>query len=220
MSPEPPKGIQQRAAAVQAESPDPGRPVIDFAASTDQVDRYQEIIDPAGWVLENYQRNPVFQACHSYCEITDTIGRAEITEVRGNMLFQRVLFATEANPLAAVAYGLYKGKFLSAVSVGFSPLAWQDFSAEEAAANGGCRRRYTKQELMEVSAVSIPANPGALALGLKSGAVQRRDLDHLHDLLTTLRDHRDLSSESPAAGDRSSGDWLRCLETAHRIICG
>jgi len=40
--------------------------------------------------------------------------------------------------------------------------------------------------LLEVSAVSIPANPNALALGLKSGAVQKADLQDTLDLLRAI----------------------------------
>jgi len=47
------------------------------------------------------------------------------------------------------------------------------------------RRRYLEQELLEVSAVGIPANPNALQLGLKAGAVARADL---RELLERLRD--------------------------------
>ncbi len=35
---------------------------------------------------------------------------------------------------------------------------------------------YLEQELLEVSAVSVPANPNALALALKSGAVEPGEL--------------------------------------------
>lgn len=194
-------------------------PIIDFAASTARVDRYRESLDPAGWVLDNYRTNPVFQNCHQYKTVTDTLGTALLTEVRDGMLWQRILFATLANPLAQVAYKLYRGKFLRAVSVGFKPLAWTDFSSEESATNGGCQRKYTRQELLEVSAVSIPANPDALALAIRSGAVGRSDLDDLHDLITTLRNHSPTSPAASAADGRSSDAWMRCLETAHRIMC-
>jgi hypothetical protein len=40
--------------------------------------------------------------------------------------------------------------------------------------------------LLEVSAVAIPANPDALALGLKSGAVTKADLADTLDLLRSL----------------------------------
>lgn len=195
-------------------------PVMEFCSSNGSVDRYCEVIDPAGWDLVNYLRNPVFQNCHCYGDVTDTIGRAVATEVRNGMLWQRIEFAVDANPLARVAYGLYKGGFLRAVSVGFRPKSWVDYSESEMAANGGCRRRYTAAELWEVSAVSIPANPDALALGIKSGVVQRSDMDALHDLLVTLRSHPSPSSTSPAAGGALAGDWERLLERTHAIMCG
>jgi hypothetical protein len=41
-----------------------------------------------------------------------------------------------------------------------------------------------EQELLEVSAVAIPANPNALALAYKSGAVEKADLKELSSLLS------------------------------------
>ena len=144
-----------------------GAATLDFIASTATLDRYHEVIEPAGWRLESYRRNPVFQNAHNYGDILFTLGKALCTEVRtvngGPALFQRIQFATEVNPVARIAYGLYKGGFLNAVSVGFIPLRWEDGGAERGAERGASpRRRYLEQELLEVSAVAIPANPDAL----------------------------------------------------------
>src|SRR6266567_5673132 len=102
--------------------------ILDFIASDETLDRYEEIICAAGWRLDNYQRNPVFQNAHQYGDIIFTLGKALVTEVRmagaQRVLFQRIEFATDVNPMARIAYGLYKGKFLNAVSVGFIPLRW------------------------------------------------------------------------------------------------
>jgi hypothetical protein len=141
------------------------------------------------------------------------LGKALITEVRSSglnsaspVLFQRIQFATDVNPMARIAYGLYRGKFLNAVSVGFVPTRWINGDGTEYSVNGkdassaalppldtqlsaldvasrGLRRKYLEQELLEVSAVAIPANPNALALGVKSGAVEKSDLRELADLL-------------------------------------
>jgi hypothetical protein len=170
---------------------------LDFIASTATLDRYHEVIEPKGWRLESYRRNPVFQNAHNYGDILFTLGKALVTEVRtvggSPALFQRIEFATEVNPVARIAYGLYRGGFLNAVSVGFIPLRWEDGGAERGAALAGGhqrgtspRRRYLEQELLEVSAVAIPANPDALALGLKSGAVAKVDLQETMELLRGL----------------------------------
>ncbi len=151
--------------------------ILDFRASDGTLDRYQEVIDARGWKLANYQKNPVFQDSHRYDSVADTIGKALTTEIRDGALVQRIEFAVDANPLAKVAYQLYKGGFLNAVSVGFRPLKWEDGKSGEA-----YRRKYIEQELLEVSAVSIPCNPNALMLGFKAGAVEQRDIKALLDM--------------------------------------
>ncbi|HSU55848.1 MAG TPA: HK97 family phage prohead protease [Candidatus Dormibacteraeota bacterium] len=156
----------------------PDQPVLDFVSSDATLDRYQEIISPAGWKLDNYLRNPVFQNAHQYGDILHTLGKATVTEVRNGKLFQQIEFACDINPMAKIAYGLYRAKFLNAVSVGFVPVRWE---------NGNDKtpytRRFMEQELLELSAVAIPANPNALALGLKSGAIEKSDLRNLADLI-------------------------------------
>jgi uncharacterized protein len=136
------------------------------------------VISASGWNLEPYLRNPVFQNAHQYGDIIFTLGRAEITEVRSGALFQRIRFATDVNPMAKIAFGLYDNGFLNAVSVGFIPTKWEDGNAK-----APYRRKYIEQELLEVSAVAIPANPNALALALKSGALEKSDLRDLSDLI-------------------------------------
>ena len=277
--------IKDRAAATQLQAELANHDVLDFIASDESLDRYDEVICASGWRLEAYRRNPVFQNAHQYGDIVFTLGKALITEVRTiphprladslsapggegrgevaspvTALFQRIQFATDVNPVARIAYGLYRGKFLNAVSVGFIPLRWQDAgsagvspaalslsssgsSAEAALAKArgegrgeeapysslrplrhtlGAgvspatlplahpmgegrvegdpslrtppsafrtlhpRRKYLEQELLEVSAVGIPANPNALALAVKSGAVEKSDLRDALELLQGL----------------------------------
>jgi HK97 family phage prohead protease len=152
-------------------------PCLDFVSSDETLDRYSEIISASGWRLDTYRRNPVFQNSHQYGDIIFTLGRALTTEIHDSKLIQRIQFAVDANPMARIAYNLYRGKFLHAVSVGFSPVRWENGTEQTA-----FRRKYTEQELLEVSAVAIPANPNALTLAYKSGAVQKSDLQETIDL--------------------------------------
>jgi hypothetical protein len=171
--------------------PDPSA-TLDFISSDETLDRYGEIISAAGWKLDNYIRNPVFQNAHQYGNIIFTLGRALITEVRQvagrQALFQRIQFAVNANPMSRIAHRLYSDGYLHTVSVGFIPIRWEDgpqssSSSFSSSSSVPFRRRFLEQELLEVSAVSIPANPNALALALKSGAVEKTDLRDLSDLL-------------------------------------
>jgi hypothetical protein len=196
--------------------------ILDFIASTATVDRYHEIIEPAGWRLDSYRRNPVFQNAHNYGDILFTLGKALLTEVRAvgdrQALCQRIQFATEVNPVARIAYGLYKGGFLNAVSVGFIPLRWEDppppggSGAASGSIGAAPRRRYIEQELLEVSAVAIPANPDALALGLKSGAIAKSDLVATLDLLRVL-----VGTASPQANPQSN-QWFDLAREFRRVM--
>ena len=152
--------------------------VLHMRASDATLDRYEEIIDPAGWQLDSYLKNPVIQNAHNYGDIIHTIGRAEKTWVEGGALNQVWRFAANENPMAKIARDLYRGGFLNASSVGFIPLDWENGTSQT-----DYRRKYTKSELLEVSAVGIPANPAALALAVKSGAVDISDLRELAQVL-------------------------------------
>ncbi len=164
----------------QPSTPKPST-TLDFISSDETLDRYDEIISASGWRLDNYRRNPVFQNAHQYGDIIFTLGKALISEVRAGRLFHRIEFATDVNPIARIAYGLYQGKFLNAVSVGFIPIRWEDGDGDATVPK--FRRKYLEQELIEVSAVGIPANPNALQFGLKSGAVEKADVKELLELL-------------------------------------
>lgn len=154
------------------------KPVIQFTASDETLDRYNEVVSAAGWKLENYRKNPVFQNSHKYGDVLHTIGKAVNVEVKDGALVQEIEFAVEVNPVAKVAYELYRGKFLNAVSVGFIPLDWEDGNQKS-----GFDRKYIEQELLELSAVSVPANPNALQNAVKAGALERSDLGDLLEFL-------------------------------------
>ena len=171
--------------------------LLHIRASDQTLDRYKEVIVASGWRLDNYLRNPVIQNAHQYGDIIFTIGRAEKTWVNGNALLQTWRFASNENPFAKIARDLYRGKFLQAASVGFIPLKWEDgegdlergvHAASPSSMAGTLvpRRRYLEQELLEVSAVGIPANPNALTLALRAGAVEKSDARELYDLLSHL----------------------------------
>ena len=210
--------------------------VLDFISSDATLDRYHESIEPTGWKLDSYLRNPVFQNAHQYGDVIFTLGRALITQIwtpgsplpapcsdhPAPCLFQRIQFAVDANPIAKIAYTLYRGKFLNAVSVGFIPLRWTDGGDARSQSSSSSsssrapaipnlstdlaaienqkskiknpqqfRRKYLEQELLEVSAVSIPANPNALALAVKSGAIDKSDLRDTLDLLQSTLSRSD-----------------------------
>ena len=155
--------------------------ILHMRASDETLDRYQEVIVASGWRLENYRKNPVIQNAHQYGDIIFTIGQALNTWVSGKDLLQTWKFASQENPFAKIARDMYRGGYLRAASVGFVPVRWEDGKEKS-----GFKRKYMEQELLEVSAVGIPANPNALALAVKEGAVEKSDLRELGAIIRHL----------------------------------
>jgi len=159
---------------VQIRAVDPVRRIISFVASDETVDRYGTVISVAGWNLTNYRKNPMFLFGHNYREPWAVMGRGIKVEknVNAGLLGIDVAFiGKDINPVAEMVFQMYAHKppFLNAVSVGFIPLETQKVAEEEEDKDhkqSGPKRkphtRYLKQELLEVSAVTVPANPNAL----------------------------------------------------------
>ena len=133
---------------------------LQFTGSTEEMDRDGEVILASGWDLKNYKANPVFMWAHRYDQ--PPIGKATRVWVsKDNRLKFDIEFAdAETYEFADTIYKLYKGGFLKATSVGFMPGEWDDGDGEKAP-----KRTYTKQELLELSAVPVPSNPTALISG-------------------------------------------------------
>ena len=185
--------------------------ILHMRASDETLDRYQEIIVASGWRLDNYRKNPVIQNAHQYGDIIFTIGQALKTWVSGKDLLQTWKFAARENPFAKIARDLYRGGYLRAASVGFVPLKWENGNDK-----AGFQRRYTEQELLEVSAVGIPANPNALALAVKEGAVEKSDLRELGAILR----HMEGDQFHRSCGHNSAGDLTQNAADSHPQLPG
>lgn len=138
-----------------------GEDVYRWVISDATVDRDNDTINPKGWDLKSYRKNPVVQFAHSYG--TPPIGKSLRVWQEDGKLRSLMRFTDEdENPFGAMIGRLVDGKFLRAASVGFIPKVWE-FN-EERADPDSFRRAidFMKQELLEWSVVPIPSNPAAL----------------------------------------------------------
>lgn len=131
-----------------------------FVASTEEVDRHGDVIVADGWHLASYQSNPVFLWSHDYAR--PVIGRAVEVWKEPHFLLARMEFAP--TELAQEVAMLYRGGYQRGVSVGFKPLRYEERRNEKTGAFLGIR--FLEQELLEVSAVPVPANRSALRRAL------------------------------------------------------
>jgi HK97 family phage prohead protease len=136
--------------------------MLTMVASTQDVDRHGDTVIQSGWDIKPYSKNPVILDSHRYGSATEVIARAISTRIEGKgkraKLIQEWKFAVNENPKAKIIFDLYAGGFLHASSVGFIPRKF----AEKA---DGSRDWFVieEAELLEVSAVSVPANAYATA---------------------------------------------------------
>ena len=131
---------------------------LEFVLSDATVDRYGDIVEPAGWDLKNFKKNPIALFGHSS---GFPVGTWSNVRVEGGKLLAKLnLAARGTSARLDEIIGLVEQGILRAVSVGFRPTDWEPIDKEKPYAG----QRYKKQELLETSIVSVPANPAALAL--------------------------------------------------------
>lgn len=133
---------------------------ITFVISSATRDRDGDVIMQNGWNVDHYVKNPVVLWAHDPSQ--PPIARAKSIRVADNKLISTAVFPDrETYEFGDTVFRLYKGGFLSAVSVGFTPT---ELELMEGPTPGDIGFRFMKQELHEYSAVPIPSNPEALVL--------------------------------------------------------
>jgi len=127
-------------------------------ASTETADRMGDSLKVADWDFKAFKKNPVLQAGHDY-RPQFTIGVAKNIRVEG----KKVLFEPEFHNITALAREIkemFEQGMLKAWSVGFIP----------------GREKGEKNELLEVSAVAVPANSEALVMAKGMNQSEEKDL--------------------------------------------
>jgi len=119
--------------------------VYTMVMSDDKEDRHGDFV-MQNFDLKFFKKNPVLIDSHNYTSITHIIGRAHNVRVEDNKLKGELQFS-KANPKGVLAQAMVDEGTLLASSIGFIP---EDFDA---------KGRITKSQLLELSMVSVPANP-------------------------------------------------------------
>ncbi|MDI6026730.1 phage major capsid protein [Corticibacterium sp. UT-5YL-CI-8] len=125
---------------------------LDFVLSDGSRDRHGTRINPNGWDLSAFKRNPIALFGHSG---DFPIGKWENVRAEGGKLLGTLRLAAKGTSQRIdELINLVEQGILRAVSVGFSPIKEGDGKAWE----------YERQELHEASLVSVGSNKNALAM--------------------------------------------------------
>lgn len=167
-------------------------------ASTNATDRHGEVVDNNGWDLKAFKKNPVILWAHDHHE--PAIGTAKKVWVEGTgkkakLMIQPILH--DVTEKARAIKTLVDQGIIKTLSVGFKPLESPDGVT------------FTKNELLEVSMVNVPANAEAMTLAyksLKDSGVETKTMKEiglpvevLDELATLRKDVDELKAKAPSA---------------------
>jgi HK97 family phage prohead protease len=210
-----------------------GERSVKFVITTGDADRENDVIDPSGWDLSSYLKNPVVMFAHDYNSLP-VARTTELSNENGKLVAVAEFATYDLNPLADQVFQMLKQGFLKGASVGFKPVT---FSYNEK--RGGVD--FAQQELLEFSVVPIPANASALmAAGLDDvDTTLLRDwaegtlnlLDGLNDNdgefkgisptnVSTNTAPMDTPWRRPSLGDFTDEPWGDLTNTKKRRITG
>lgn len=135
---------------------------IEGWATTPEVDRMGDIVLPKG---AEYELPIPFLLDHDHSQVVGEVDRVEVSDkgIKFWASIKRIAEEGDAKALCDKAWSYIKHGLRKAVSIGFRPLEF------DVLPNGGLK--FTSWEWYELSAVGIPAQPGAKITGTKTFSV-------------------------------------------------
>ena len=148
-----------------------------FVISDDGVDRMEEVVEQS-WDTSNYEMNPIVLWGHDPSKPENVMGNSREIETKkeGERTITTALaqFLPEGvNRTADMVFEMVKAGVLRTTSVGFIPHTFKN--------NDAGQDVLADNELLEFSIVPIPANPRAVALAYKEGAISKKDANFMID---------------------------------------
>lgn len=185
------------ATLVETRADDIGRKVYRYRVSSTQRARDGGVIPVDEWRTDNFKRHPVILASHDYSLFP--IGMAEnLTSDEDGLLADIVLHGQNAASREAIA--ILDAGFPIATSVGFRPA-----SVDHPDSRSSDPYTFRDVELLEISLVSVPSDPNALAMR----SIQDAILAGMIDGHRRVIDREQLADPTP---DPESTDTLARLE--------
>lgn len=123
---------------------------ISVIVSDETLDRHGDVIKLGTWDLRHFSKSPRMLVDHDH-QVEKIVGKWENPRVDGGGLVMDAVFH-DITPLARATKEMVEGGFLDTVSVGFIPHGPEKDGDSD------------RNELIEVSWVTVPANPNARIL--------------------------------------------------------
>lgn len=196
------------------ESAADGRLVKRVVLTTPVLDRQGDIVVPTGAKLRWFRKNPVVLWAHRFD--MPPVGAVEADSIRVSEAGIEADVVFDAGSAAGrEVFGLYDRGVMRGWSIGFVPLKWKVLEDGKTGKVRGYR--VEEWELLELSAVPVPANPEALTRCLQEMEARPED-PRLAPVLNTLKAAAGLdgNGRSPSAERGDIAGRIMALE--RRIV--
>lgn len=194
-------GLRTKVVRAEIKEVDTEAKTVTAVVSTETQDRDGDIIRQSGWDLKHFKGHPVLLSSHDYRSLLNQIGEWPSMKVVSKELVGTAKFyVDEGNPEADWAWQLaQKGRL--AFSVGFIP-DMAKAAKIETEGSYWYNFEFKSQELLEVSAVTVPSNP--------DGLQRMKGIDGLHQDLADIIDEelRDIEPDQVVAAGMSVDDLV------------
>jgi HK97 family phage prohead protease len=179
----------------KAEIKEKTQEVFTAIASSEVEDRQGEIVRQTGWNLKNFKDNPVLLYMHDHTKPIGKATRVWLDKSGKSPMLKFKGYISDATEELKGYKRLVEDGILNSFSVGFRPLEMDG-------------NEITKAELFEISLVSVPANPEARLLavksledgGFKSEVINKivgdSDEESLESLKAELKEAKELAREA------------------------
>lgn len=154
--------------------------ILRFVGSDQKTDRDGDKIMIDGWNLTEYRKNPVVLFGHRQTETpVAKTKKVWVNKETNQLMFDIEFPESDVSSVGDSLYKLYKNGFMSATSVSFIP-DLSKIEYPEKKKDKDPYRVFGGQSLMEISLVSVPANPRALLTSKSmSNAINENVIDDI-----------------------------------------
>lgn len=137
------------------------------------IDRHDTIVDPLGCRVDSFTKNPILLWAHG-CDARGSLPIGTVPELdMGSDYIDALMRFDVEDEFSANLYRLYNNSILKGTSIGFVARAATVDEIETMGQGPDGQPvqgvfevlRYTDWDLVELSCVSVPSNPDALAIG-------------------------------------------------------
>jgi hypothetical protein len=168
---------------------DEDRRTVVATINTADVDRDSEVVLPSGMNADNFLLNPVLLWMHNHNELP--VGKCIAIDATDERIIAKFRFADRPDKYPAgkewqpdTLLSLYRQRVLNSFSIGFIPITTRAATDDDRRTYGDCRRVIEDWQLLEVSCVTLPANPAANSIATsekrqRTAVVPKRVVHHI-----------------------------------------